>query len=310
MKLKLAIATSSTDLGSRLRFLDSGVEVEAEYSHPMLEYGIVAQPGDLLAIDSTHTPLRIVFRWILVEVIQVSGKVSAYIDTSGTIHSLQIAEGLQDLPTAGMKVFTDGQLVVDIAQNGLPQNAARICRDFFSQIEVMYQPIDSPYLHLVDTNTQGPRDDVTSLFSDYVAFSGLVRDLAAYFEDEAFDCVVGIDALGFILGTALAWHFEVGFVPIRKGGKLPVAADRRQFTDYSAQSKSLELRKDVLKTGARVLLVDEWIETGSQVKAAIELIEHQGGIVAGIATINIDDNSETRLLKSKYNVHRVWGVVK
>jgi len=310
MKLKLAIAVSSTDLGCQICFTDSGRKIEAQYSHPMLEYGIVAQPGDLLAIDTTHTPLRIVFRWMFVEVIQVNGKVSSFADALGKVHSLQIAEGLQGVPIVGTKIFTDGQIVVDIAQNGLPQNSSRICTDFFPKIEVMYQPIDSPYLRLVDTNTQGQRNDVTPLFSDYVAFSALVNDLAAYFEDVVFDCVAGIDALGFILGTALAWHFEVGFVPIRKGGKLPVETDRRQFIDYSAQHKSLELRRDALKAGTKVLIADEWIETGSQVKAAIELIEHQGGIVVGIAAINIDDNSETQLLKSKYNAHTVWGVVK
>ena len=156
------------------------------------------------------------------------------------------------------------------------------------------------YLQQINTNTPGPRDDVTPLFANYEAFIQLVQDLAAPFASVDFDYVAGIDALGFILGTALALHFKVGFIAIRKGGKLPVETDQVHFIDYSGQQKSLELQTKALKAGERVLLVDEWIETGSQARAAIELIEGQGGLVAGIAAINIDDNENTRLLKQKY----------
>jgi adenine phosphoribosyltransferase len=76
--------------------------------------------------------------------------------------------------------------------------------------------------------------------------------------------------------------------------------------DYSGQEKSLEMRVDAIKPGARVLLVDEWIETGAQVNAAIELIESQQGVVVGVATINIDENKETEKLKKKYKCNAVW----
>jgi adenine phosphoribosyltransferase len=152
------------------------------------------------------------------------------------------------------------------------------------------------YLHLIDKNTQGPRYDVTPLFADYEAFTALVEDLSRSFTASDFDVVAGIDALGFILGTALALHFQKGFVPIRKGGKLPVEVDTCTFIDYTGHEKSLELRADAIKRGTRVLVVDEWIETGAQVKAAIQLIEGQGGVIAGIAAINIDDNEATRPL--------------
>ena len=84
---------------------------------------------------------------------------------------------------------------------------------------------DRPYLALIDHQTNGQRCDVTPLFADYAAFSALVDDLAALVEPLAFDVVAGIDALGFILGAALALRTHTGFVPIRKGGKLPVAVD-------------------------------------------------------------------------------------
>ena len=159
---------------------------------------------------------------------------------------------------------------------------------------------DRPYLALIDHQTNGQRCDVTPLFADYAAFSALVDDLAALVEPLAFDVVAGIDALGFILGAALALRTHTGFVPIRKGGKLPVAVDVAECVDYTGQRKTLELRWDALKPGTRVLLVDEWIETGAQVWAAIQLIKRQGGVIAGIASLHMDDNEQTEPLRVRY----------
>src|SRR5689334_9465137 len=105
---------------------------------------------------------------------------------------------------------------------------------------------DRPYLALIDHETSGNRCDVTPLFADYAAFSAMVDDLAALVEPLAFDAVAGIDALGFILGTALALRTQVGFVPVRKGGKLPVAVDSAECVDYTGQRKTLELRRGAL----------------------------------------------------------------
>ncbi len=74
----------------------------------------------------------------------------------------------------------------------------------------------------IDTHTQGPRCDVTALFADYEAFAALVEDLVIPFAHVELDYVAGIDALGFILGAAIALQLPRGFLPIRKGGKLPV----------------------------------------------------------------------------------------
>ena len=164
----------------------------------------------------------------------------------------------------------------------------------------------SSYLNLIDINTKGPRYDVTPLFADFESFSALVEDLLAQFNTDAFDYVAGIDALGFILGTAISFRALKGFIPIRKGGKLPVETLSVHFVDYSGQEKSLEMRVDAIKPGARVLLVDEWIETGAQVNAAIELIESQQGVIVGVATINIDENKETEKLRKKYKCYAVW----
>ena len=159
------------------------------------------------------------------------------------------------------------------------------------------------YLELIDTDTPGNRNDVTPLFADPAAFSEMIDDLSEPFFGTPVDYVAGIDALGFILGAAMALKLSRGFIPLRKGGKLPVDATSQEFLDYSGQLKSLELRKGMLKLGDRVLLVDEWIETGAQIEAAIKLIEGQGARVIGIAAINIDNNPRTVKLKKEHRVH-------
>jgi adenine phosphoribosyltransferase len=72
------------------------------------------------------------------------------------------------------------------------------------------------------------------------------------------------------------------------------------------EEKGLELRVGAIREGDRVLLVDEWVETGAQARAAAELIERSGGEVVGIAAVNIDDNEKTRELKERYNCQAAW----
>lgn len=156
------------------------------------------------------------------------------------------------------------------------------------------------YLKRIDQQTNGPRYDVTPLFADAEAFASLVDDLIGQAEGCHFDLVAGIDALGFILGAAIATRTGRGFVTIRKDGKLPVETVSADCVDYTGHRKSLHLRPDALTGGARVLLVDEWIESGAQVRAAATLIESVGGTVAGIATIHVDVNDSTRALLNSY----------
>ncbi|NPV57600.1 MAG: adenine phosphoribosyltransferase [Anaerolineae bacterium] len=144
------------------------------------------------------------------------------------------------------------------------------------------------YLDLITRETPGNRCDVTPLFEDAAGFSAAVNDLAAELAGKSFDLVAGIDALGFILGAALAQRLGLGFLPIRKAGKLPAPAARAEFTDYSGAPKALEVRAGALQTGQRVLLVDEWIETGAQ--------------VAAVAAIHLDVNESTRRLMDQYRV--------
>ncbi len=158
------------------------------------------------------------------------------------------------------------------------------------------------YLDLIDTTTMGQRYDVTPLFGNYQAFSSLLDDMFALCRDIEYDTVAAIDALGFILGTAIAIRSEKPLVPLRKGGKLPVEVHQASFTDYSGKEKTLEIRSDALDPSNQVLLVDEWIETAAQVKASIGLIERQGARVAGVLTICVDNSPTVQALRERYQI--------
>jgi adenine phosphoribosyltransferase len=155
------------------------------------------------------------------------------------------------------------------------------------------------YLRLIDKTTVG-RYDVTPIFSNGVALHQLVTDLLVPFERSEFNVVAGIDALGFIIGSAMAVSAGTGFIPIRKGGKLPAASRTAVFRDYTGTDKCLAVRKGIIVPGTRVLLVDDWIETGAQIKAAIDLVQLEGGVLIGVAAINIDKNEATRTLLQEY----------
>jgi adenine phosphoribosyltransferase len=162
------------------------------------------------------------------------------------------------------------------------------------------------YRNLIDTNTSGNRNDVTPIFSDPRAFADLIDDLSIQCSNLEFDVIAGIDALGFILSSALAIKLGKSLLPIRKGGKLPVSVDREHFVDYSGIEKSLEIRKDALIKSNSVLIVDEWIETGSQVRAAANLIENQGARVAGIISIGMDNSNGVKSLRQQYQISALF----
>ncbi len=180
-------------------------------------------------------------------------------------------------------------------------------RGCVAQSGVTFNDEAMDYLSLIDrSRTIYKRSDVTPIFAQPAAFAALVEDLVKPYRDERIDIVAGLDAMGFIVGTALALKLGAGFVPVRKGGKLPVAHDRELTTDYSGTVKTLELRTGAFAPGKRVLLADEWIETGAQARAAIALIERAGGVVVGIVAIGFRNNEKTAALWARYRCHGVW----
>ena len=161
------------------------------------------------------------------------------------------------------------------------------------------------YLDIMSPNTKGEKFawlDPTSIYINGDAFTQLLDDLTADLEGVDCDVVAGLDAMGFVLGAALATRIGVGFLPIRKAGKLCVDTDSVSFTNYSGRTQDMEMRTPAFAGGTRVLLVDQWIETGGTMDGAIRLVERQGGIVAGIATIAMEDNDRTAGYRAAYPV--------
>jgi adenine phosphoribosyltransferase len=165
------------------------------------------------------------------------------------------------------------------------------------------------YLALIDRQTLGLPGmrcrDITPIFADPLAFDSLVTDLCRDLLRQEVDLVVGLEALGFILATAVAFRLGKGLVPIRKAGKLPVRTDRIELPVIRGQPRTLELRVGALAPGTRVLLVDDWIKSGTQIAGAIELIEVQGATVAAVMSLNVEVNQVTKPLLERYRFHTV-----
>lgn len=155
---------------------------------------------------------------------------------------------------------------------------------------------DRWYLNIMAPNTKGGKFawlDPTSIYINSDAFNDLLADLMADLEGVEYDVVAGLDAMGFVLGAALAARSGVGFLPIRKAGKLCVDTDKVSFGNYSGRTQDMEMRKPAFAPGTRVLLADQWVETGGTMDGAIRLVERQGGIVAGLVAIAIEENART-----------------
>ena len=142
--------------------------------------------------------------------------------------------------------------------------------------------------------------DPSSAYINGRAFAQMVDDLVDPFRTISVDVVAGIDAAGYVLGAALATRLGTGLLTIRKAGKLPVPTEEVEFVNYSKRTQKLELRKPAFRPGTRVLLVDQWVETGGTMGAAIDLIERQEGVIAGIATVAIEENAQTNALRQDY----------
>jgi len=123
--------------------------------------------------------------------------------------------------------------------------------------------------------------DITPLLADNRAFSSAVGALCAEFSSVEIDYVAAVEARGFIFGGAVADKLGVGFVPIRKKGKLPYKTESVTY-ELEYGTDTLEVHFDAVKKGARVLMVDDLLATGGTMAAACRLIEKIGGRVAGV----------------------------
>ena len=123
--------------------------------------------------------------------------------------------------------------------------------------------------------------DITPLLGRAAAFGRAVDDLVYLFHDVPVDRVVGIESRGFIVAAPVAYRLRAGFVPVRKAGKLPWAVAREEY-DLEYGTDKLEIHRDAIHPGERILIVDDVLATGGTAAATSRLVETLGGVVVGL----------------------------
>ncbi len=148
--------------------------------------------------------------------------------------------------------------------------------------------------------------DITTLLQDGAVFKKSIDLLAKKFKKDDIELVVGVEARGFIFGAALAYKLGVGFVPVRKKGKLPAKTKSITYAlEYGTDV--LEIHEDAISPKARVLIVDDLLATGGTIKAVIDLVKAQKAVIAGVAFL-----VELRFLKGKNKLKDlpIYSVIK
>src|SRR5919204_3143962 len=124
--------------------------------------------------------------------------------------------------------------------------------------------------------------DVTTLLKDPQGFRLAIDSMATPYQDRGITAVAGIESRGFILGAAIADRIGAGFIPVRKLGKLPSQTVRASYAlEYGTDS--LEMHRDAIEPGQRILIVDDLLATGGTARATVDLVRQLGGTVEGLA---------------------------
>lgn len=144
--------------------------------------------------------------------------------------------------------------------------------------------------------------DITPLLKDKKAFKETIDKLAEHYKGKDIDVIVSNEARGFIMGAALAYALGVGFVPVRKKGKLPSKCVELTY-EKEYESDTIEIHDDAIAKGQKVLIIDDLLATGGTVKANIELVEKLGGKIVGIGfLIELEYLPGRKTLGNKYEV--------
>src|SRR6266700_2273472 len=126
--------------------------------------------------------------------------------------------------------------------------------------------------------------DITTLLKDKLGFAMLIDALSEHYLEKDIDLVLGMEARGFIFGPALAYRLNAGFVPVRKPGKLPAVTAKYDYAlEYG--TNTLEIHRDAIEKGQRVIIVDDLLATGGTAEATAKLAESLGGEIAGLGFV-------------------------
>ena len=147
--------------------------------------------------------------------------------------------------------------------------------------------------------------DITTLFKDKEAYPALIDEIAASLGDREVDLVIGPEARGFVIGAALAYALNAGFIVARKPGKLPCKTMRYEYgLEYGADT--LEIHEDAIQPGQRVVFADDLLATGGTALATIKLVEQAGGVVVGVRfAIELASEFDGRKPLAGYDVQSV-----
>src|SRR5205809_6563421 len=143
--------------------------------------------------------------------------------------------------------------------------------------------------------------DITTLLKDKLGFATLIDALAEYYLPKKVDLILGMEARGFIFGPALAYRLNAGFVPVRKPGKLPAATIRFEYALEYGQN-TLEVHKDAIQKGQRVIIVDDLLATGGTAEATARLAASLGAEIAGLGFVVELDFLQGREKLKQYDV--------
>jgi adenine phosphoribosyltransferase len=143
--------------------------------------------------------------------------------------------------------------------------------------------------------------DITTLLKDKLGFATLIDALSENYIGKEIDLVLGMEARGFIFGPALSYRLNAGFVPVRKPGKLPAETVKISY-ELEYGSNALEIHKDAIVKGQRVLIVDDLLATGGTAAATAELVRGLGGEIAGLAFVVELDFLKGRERLANYDV--------
>lgn len=144
--------------------------------------------------------------------------------------------------------------------------------------------------------------DITTLLKDKYAFRECIKQMADHYRDKDIDVIVSSEARGFIFGATLAYELGVGFVPIRKKGKLPSKTVNITY-QKEYESDTIEIHEDSIESGQKVLLIDDLLATSGTIKANAELVKKLGGKIVGMGfLIELEYLHGRETLGDKYEI--------